>query len=202
MKFDKGLSELNHEKIIGMIENIGNISNNIIYKNYFSLFEFVKRNINNLDKINLLGIAHMVYGWMPTMLDNVDETKINDENKISIIWDNIFSGSLDSNFLYNIQKITNNSIRGGSKLLHFINPNKYAIFDSKVYKAITKDNSYNYDYNYSIKKYKLYMEKLKLLEGDVDNMNKIKNEFHKNNEKDDRITNLRYLELCLYFSER
>jgi hypothetical protein len=202
MKFIEGLEKIEHEELMDMAKKIGKLSDNIIYKNYFYLLEFAKRNTIKKDIINLIGIAHMVYGWMPTMLDNINDKMIKNEEGLLSIWNNIISGSLDKIFLENIKSITNNSIRGGSKLLHFINPNSYAIFDSVVYRAITKDNGFKYEYNYSVDNYILYMEKLMRLAKDKINMDLLKNEFHKNNEMDNRISNLRYIELCLYYSEK
>jgi hypothetical protein len=200
MNFADSLNQLSHESIISKINSIGKITDDIIYKNYFRLLEFVQRNISRRDSIDLIGISHMVYGWMPTMFDTTDEKIIEDAQIISTLWENILSGSLDDNFLKKIKCITNNSISGGSKLLHFINPNKYAIFDSNVFKSITNKRSYHYHFN--IENYKLYMKNLKQLSIDDKKMDDIKNVFKRNNEYDNRITNLRFIEMCLFYYGR
>ena len=196
MEFYKGLQKLNHKTLFDKVRNIGCKSDDIIYRSYFKLLEFTKRNIITKDAISLFGIANMVYGWMPTMLDNIDKETIEDQNKISNIWENITLGSLDSDFLNEIKNITNNSIVGGSKLLHFVNPNNYAIFDSKVYKAITENKTSQCN----TENYIQYMKKLTQLIKENTEMDKLKNEFHKKNEKDNRITNFRYIELILWYS--
>jgi hypothetical protein len=199
--FGKKLEELDHNKIMNFANMIGNISNETIFRNYFHLLEFVKRNINIKDGITLIGISHTIYGWMPKMLLNMNEKLISNINEVNIIWENILSGSLDHEFLGKIYQITNNSIRGGSKLLHFINPKHYAIFDSHVFKAITQKDGYDNDY--SIENFIMYINKLKELEKNDIRMNELKIKIDKNNNitRED-IANLRYIEMCLYYSQK
>jgi len=133
-------------------------------------------------------------------LDVINEDFISNKDKILSLWNNITSGLLNKDILENIEKVTNNSIIGGSKLLHFINPESYAIFDSKVYKAITKNKAYQYNLN--IDNYLLYMNKLSKLTSNKEKMELLKNKFHEKNEKNNRLTNFRYIELILFFSEK
>lgn len=45
----------------------------------------------------------------------------------------IKSDCLEKAFVERVSWLTNNSVVGASKLLHFLNSQKYPIFDSKVY---------------------------------------------------------------------
>jgi hypothetical protein len=199
--FCKELEKLDHKKIMDFAKMISTFSNEPIFINYFYLLDFVKRNIAVKDGTTLIGISHTVYGWMPRMLLNTNNNIISNINEVNTIWKNISSGSLDHEFLSKISQITNNSIRGGSKLLHFINPKHYAIFDSHVFKAIT--NKDGYDYDYSINNFIMYINRLKELEKNDIRMEELRMKINKDNNiirKD--ITNLRYIEMCLYYSQK
>jgi hypothetical protein len=200
MNFIEQLNNINHETLKNIYNELGNISDDIFIKSYSKLMEFVKRSIIIKDKITLIGIAHLVYGWMPTMLDNIDENFIKDDTSVKNIWDGIISGSLEKSFLESIKKITNNSIIGGSKLLHFINPKDYAIIDSNILKYILNKK---YVDNYkNIDSYILFMKRLKELEKNRAEMEQIKNIFHENNSNLHEFSDLRYIEMALFYSGR
>ena len=57
-----------------------------------------------------------------------------------------------------IKQCVNNSMVGASKLLHFINPNLYAIWDSRIFRYITGKK-----YSYGIEKPKAYLEYMEAL---------------------------------------
>ena len=46
--------------------------------------------------------------------------------------------------LESLKGLFNNSLVGTTKLLHFINPNKFAIWDSRVYYYLTGELAYNH----------------------------------------------------------
>lgn len=77
---------------------------------------------------------YFTYGWMPTIFDfrsdNFDEA-LNILNKAK----NGNKPTTDDLLL--LKKLLNNSLVGTSKLLHFINPNNFAIWDSRVYRYLT-----------------------------------------------------------------
>ena len=84
-----------------------------------------------------------VYGWMPTILDNMGYTEENNkewEKKICLSVKNIIDndGDLDncSDDFDNLKTFVNNSYVGLSKFLHFLLPDKFAIWDSNVYIAL------------------------------------------------------------------
>lgn len=90
------------------------------FVNYFAKSEITEEKL-------ILG-ASFSYGWMPRGLilnfENITET-IQILNTIKI-------GDIDKNQIESIKKTINNSIVGTSKLLHFINPQKYPIWDSTM----------------------------------------------------------------------
>lgn len=107
------------------------------YKEFINYFE-------NLDKLSehhiIIGIS-FTYSWMPTILDfrsnNIDEaTQILNYAK---------QGSRPSlTDLDVLKNCFNNSLVGSSKLLHFINPEKFAIWDSRVYRYLYNQEPHSY----------------------------------------------------------
>lgn len=102
----------------------------------------------------------MIYGWMPTILHiHIDDT-INIPEIIQTLNDakNGTQPSLEK--IYNLSKIINNSVVGASKLLHFISPNNFPIWDSKVYSFIHNKKPHNHRVN-NINNYQAYIKILK-----------------------------------------
>lgn len=108
-----------------------------------SYIEFVEyfKNITTITKHNLVIGINFTYGWMPTIFDfrsdNFDEAiEILNNVKIGII-----PGVEQLELL---KGLFNKSLVGTTKLLHFINPEKLSIWDSRVYRYLTGQKSYNY----------------------------------------------------------
>ena len=100
------------------------------YYNEFIVFFEQKK---HLDFNDIVVATHMVYGWMPTML-RLDTSKI---DVVLRVLNRVKYGhfaSLDE--LSFIRSMMNNSMVGPSKLLHLINPDNYAIWDSRIYRYI------------------------------------------------------------------
>lgn len=118
------------------------------YMDIYPVFlDFFKGRKLDRDTI-ILGIS-LVYSWMPTI------PKIEVEN-IDKVVEIIQKEELDTLDLEQLKLCFNNSIVGTSKLLHFIYPEKYPIWDSNVFK-------YFYDglaLEYRVNKVKYYMEYL------------------------------------------
>lgn len=88
-----------------------------------------------IDATVYVQITHMVYGWMPTVLKlrsvSPHEQRFSDEAKLL---EGIRLGAdASQKDLAALKTSINNSIVGVSKLLHFLRPDRYAIWDSKVY---------------------------------------------------------------------
>ena len=122
--------------------------------------EFIKYfdNIKLIDKHNLIVSSHFVYGWMPTIIS----LNLNNLSEVLKILNKVKKGDILKPNELNVLKIAvNNSLVGVSKLLHFIRPDIYPIWDSKIYKHITGNKS-----TYGIGKperYLLYLNEIQIL---------------------------------------
>lgn len=110
---------------------------------FISYPEFLEyfKNLDEITKHNLVIGINFVYGWMPTIFDfrsdNFDEA-IKILNKAKNGTELITEADLAL-----LKRLFNNSLVGSTKLLYFINPDKYAIWDSRVYRYLTNNNNYN-----------------------------------------------------------
>jgi len=105
--------------------------------------EFLKyfSDIKTITKHNLVIGINFTYGWMPTIFDfrsgNFDEAiEILNNAKKGLV--------LSVTQLESLKGLFNNSLVGTTKLLHFINPVKFAIWDSRVYYYLTGELAYNH----------------------------------------------------------
>lgn len=80
--------------------------------------------------------AHIVYGWMPTILDLYPTAELTLQQGANLINKARVNGVLSESELANLAALVNNSMVGASKLLHFVNPNTFAIWDSKIYRFV------------------------------------------------------------------
>jgi hypothetical protein len=102
-------------------------------KSYFHFVDFFSKK-ESLNEQDLIIGANFTYGWMPTILNFKTEnfaaalSALNDAKKPERITDDQ---------LLTLKKLINNSLVGVSKLLHFVNPEVYAIWDSRVCKFLT-----------------------------------------------------------------
>ncbi|NQU52057.1 MAG: hypothetical protein HQ522_05915, partial [Bacteroidetes bacterium] len=133
----------------------------ISYPYMISFFE--SRNKFTVEDL-IVGV-HAVYGWMPTMLDiyidNVEEDLM---RGVSIL-NKVKSKNINDEELKCLIHLINNSLVGTSKLLHFINPEKYSIWDSRVYSYFYEKKGYHYRVN-NIENYKGFMDKLNEIKED------------------------------------
>lgn len=110
---------------------------------YISYLEFLKyfSDLKTITRHNLIIGINFTYGWMPTIFDfrsdNFDEAlevlnkaKKGEKPKIDEL--NLLKGLL------------NNSLVGTTKLLHFIKPDNFAIWDSRVYRYLTGKEPYDH----------------------------------------------------------
>lgn len=119
--------------------------------------EFIKyfQTINHIENHHLIIASHFVYGWMPTILtlklDNIDQ--------VLALFNEVKNGKmLNENELETLKPCINNSMVGLSKLLHFIHPENYAIWDSRILKYTTGQTS-----QYGIDKPRNYLSYIKKL---------------------------------------
>ena len=102
--------------------------NNSYLRSYPALIEHCENSELRFDDI--ICLIHMVYGWMPTIPTLYYSTEKPEEIVRIIIQSR--SQVLSIPEIETLKKFINNSLVGVSKLLHFIAPNTYPIWDSKV----------------------------------------------------------------------
>jgi hypothetical protein len=104
--------------------------------------------------------AHIVYGWMPTVLDlNPDKVPVGLHRGAELLEEARKTGRLADRDIELLAKLVNNSLVGASKLLHFTAPNEFAIWDSKIYSFVFEEKAHNYRVNQP-GKYREYMSRL------------------------------------------
>lgn len=102
------------------------------YVPYYHFLQFFK-NKSEITEHDFYISTGFVYSWMPRMLKTVASSP----ERLAYLNIVLNGGDLDYNQLQKLSEGINNSIVGTSKLLHFISPDRYPIWDSRVYRAIT-----------------------------------------------------------------
>lgn len=117
------------------------------------------KNVDNITEHELTIGAFFVYGWMPTILRNFTLKSTKECQKI-LNQSKRENTRLSIEDLEKLLPIINNSAVGLSKLLHFINPEVYPIWDSRVCRQLLKrKKAHSYQVN-NIKNYCTYIELL------------------------------------------
>lgn len=128
---------------------------------FISYVEFIKyfSDLKTITKHNVIIGINFTYGWMPTIFD----FRSNDIELVTNILNKAKLGQmLNENELEILRKCFNNSLVGTTKLLHFINPNIFAIWDSRVFRYLTNQEPHSYRLD-NCKSYLYYLEFLKYL---------------------------------------
>lgn len=97
--------------------------------------QLLKIGASTIDETAFVQAAHMVYGWMPKVLNlGKGEHPFTSQEAAAILEKVRRSGyALSDDELLRLKATVGNSIVGLSKLLHFVSPEQYAIWDSRVY---------------------------------------------------------------------
>lgn len=121
------------------------------YINFFKEKEVLTKN----DVVIGIGFT---YSWMPTILKNLNLSKL---DNVTNILNKVKHGVdiSDDDFLL-LKEFSNNSLVGASKLLHFINPEDYAIWDSRVFKFLNNNEA---AHKYKLEKVHVYRQYLSYL---------------------------------------
>lgn len=160
------------------------------YRNTYSYFVDYFKNINKIETDHFIIGLCFTYSWMPTIPNNSNFSN-NDEvleilNKTKLGESLLLEDELDK-----LQIACNNSLIGVSKLLHFINPHKYAIWDRKVTKFLNNGNVF---YKYNAQQYLVYLAFL----NDLKKEPLFKNIFETMKQKVGDISEYRALELIFF----
>ena len=87
--------------------------------------------------------ANFTYGWMPTILElnGTDQDWDTAATLLTTAKTTRITGIEDLRLL---MRVVNNSLVGVSKILHFVNPTRHAIWDSRVYRYLTNEEPHAY----------------------------------------------------------
>jgi hypothetical protein len=97
-----------------------------------------------------------------------------------------------------MKECINNSIVGTSKFLHFVNPENYPIWDSRVYSSITgKKNSQNHVNN--VNNYIVYANRMREL-SNLNEIERLKEILLSKGYCNEIVSNIRVLELILFYT--
>lgn len=164
-------------------------------ENYLLSYPHFLNYFKNIESINLenviIGIS-FIYSWMSTVLKSIKLE--NSEKIISILNDAKNGKQINEVELSNLKNAFNNSLVGTSKLLHFINPNHYAIWDSRVFRFLNNEEPHNY----KLERPEAYLKYLRLIE-DLKSENTFENFYQLMKQKVGyEITEYRALELAFF----
>ncbi len=125
-----------------------NISDSIAYEEFLNFFKERKK----ITKHEVIIGINFAYGWMPTILEfspkkTKDEAIVKIDEAVIILNKARAPDILNEAELQILKECFNNSLVGASKLLHFINPENYAIWDSRVYYYLTGNRAHDYRIN-------------------------------------------------------
>lgn len=138
------LFEISNREVIALLTKIATTFDST-NKNYLLSYPHFLNYFNNLTVIKLehliIGIS-FTYSWMPTILKSIRLE--NAEVTLSILNEVKNGKKINAEELTLLKYSCNNSLVGASKLLHFINPNQYAIWDSRVFRFLNKTEPYKY----------------------------------------------------------
>lgn len=148
------MKQIETKDILEFSESIMNEDPSHTYHKSYRYFVNYFRDKAVLDEQDLIIGANFSYGWMPTIL-NLKSEKF--KESVDILNKAKGSTRISTNELLVLKSLVNNSIVGVSKLLHFVNPNIYAIWDSRVCKFIFGKST-----SHRVQKVELYWEYLDL----------------------------------------
>jgi hypothetical protein len=184
---------LTFENIKADAENLILTENDSYIQSYSEFIKYFE-DIDLIEKHHLFIASHFVYGWMPTII----QLNTKQIDKVLILLNKAKSlNLLNADELEIVKNCVNNSLVGTSKLLHFINPSLYAIWDSRIFRYITDKKS-----SYGIDKPKAYLEYLIGLKNVANNAEY--NNLHSKIERNFnyQISPMRAIEIIMFETDR
>lgn len=109
--------------------------------------------------------AHMVYGWMPTILEIHVSESIDVHAGVALLNKARTAGHLSREEIEQLAGLVNRSVVGASKLLHFVNPEAFAIWDSRIYRFLHQKPAHAFRVN-NAGEYETYLGLLQRLQQD------------------------------------
>ena len=140
------MKKVSVEQIIDAVEKVGDFQSPDSFMLSYQEFIAYFKNLESIEPHNLIICSHFVYGWMPRQIE-LKEPTTERLSKAAAILDKAkkcgrLAGEWEKERLVFLKGLINNSLVGTSKLLHFVNPCAYAIWDSHVYNYINNNTSY------------------------------------------------------------
>jgi hypothetical protein len=143
----------------------------------------------------ILGVT-IVYGWMPTIM----RLKAANFDECAQILNKVKAGDIiDVSALETLKRMVGNSMVGTSKLLHFVRPTIYPIWDRKICGIITEKKTYGQGHNDCLV-YAAYMEKLMAL-SEERKVLELAKYYRLSRDYLASFTNIRIIEMMLYYSD-
>jgi hypothetical protein len=106
---------------------------NTYHKSYYYFVNYFSKKKKFTEEELVIG-ANFTYGWMPTIMNFKSN---NFQMAVTILNKAKKTERISTDEIILLKQLINNSLVGTSKLLHFINPNVYAIWDSRVCNFLT-----------------------------------------------------------------
>ena len=160
------------------------------YPHFLSYFS----NRNDLTEHAVIIAGHFVYGWMPRVV-NLDLFEI---DKVITILNKVKNKQeIELPEYLLLKTCLNNSIVGTSKLLHFIDPDQYAMWDSHICNYLTGVKHQSKVNN--VQMYLSYSNDIRKLAANSELQYLIE---EVNNKLPYRVTSLRALELVMFNTDR
>ena len=128
------MDNIQTKKILERSSCLENVNNEDKYnKSYCHFIEYFSSK-DKLTEQDLVIGANFTYGWMPTILNFKSNEFV---LAVAILNEAKKPDRISDEKLFILKRLINNSLVGTSKLLHFVNPNVYAIWDSRFCNFIT-----------------------------------------------------------------
>jgi len=170
---------------------------------HISYPEFIKylKDKNPITKHELIIASHFVYSWMPTIL-KIDLSNVKEVLRILNKVKSTANYPIQREELQVLKQCINNSLVGVSKLLHFIRPDDFTIWDSRILRYTTGQKS-----PYHIGNEKLYLEYLSKVKEiakhkDYKKVNQIISKQLKERKLVFKVSPLRIIELVMFETDK
>jgi hypothetical protein len=119
-----------------------------------------------IEPADLVRGAHMAYGWMPTILElYLEPPNLGLVGGSQSLTRAKRDGALSDRDLGSLASLINNSLVGASKLLHFVAPTQFAIWDSKIYAFDFEEKPHSHRVQ-KVANYRHYLNRLAQLQKD------------------------------------
>lgn len=168
------------------------------WKSYFHFIKYFEEKENITEHDLVIG-ANFTYGWMPTIF----HFKNNNFSEVVSILNKVKKetnqNKLSNDELIEVKELLNNSFVGASKLLHFIKPTDYPIWDSRTCNCM---NSLQSKENFKVEKVEFFSKYIDFCKQLVKNekFNKIHDDFVK--KFDCQVSTMRTAEQIMFLYDK